>query len=312
MENKDITKEGPLTHKDLQKDNSLNNFEDLDFETLDQMVQMRRQARQQPQPSLLDYQRMYTPERETPVGNLAAEAGFGKSKFDKGLTDINQLYDLDDIRGSNQRWYDQLGNASVKMVSLAGTTFLQGTLGFAWGAGTAIKDWRVSGLWDNAVSQGIAEFTEWTEEVLPNYYSDYEKEGLWYKHFWTSNFWGDKFLKNLGFTIGAYYSGQVFANMMSNMKFRGLANVFGKSLAGAENAARAPEQLAFTNNILGKIGKKGILESSKRAAKTANIPQQITAAIGATTSRLPHCAGSGKGMSKTAFHRQRHRILQLA
>lgn len=64
---------------------------------------------------------------------------------------------------------------------------------------------------------------EWSEKALPNYYTYAETNGPWYNNIFTANFLGDKFLKNLGFMIGAAYSGKVTAGVMS--KAMGLSKV---------------------------------------------------------------------------------------
>jgi hypothetical protein len=62
----------------------------------------------------------------------------------------------------------------AKGVILAGTTFLDGTVGLLVGLGTAIAENKFSGIYDNAVSNALKSVNDWAEEALPNYYSEAE------------------------------------------------------------------------------------------------------------------------------------------
>ena len=135
-------------------------------------------------------------------------AGVGDSRYDERITSATQLDDLNNTRGELQPWYSQLANGVSKGVILAGTTFLDGTLGLAVGIPTAIAEGKFSGLWDNDFSKAMKAVNDYAEtELLPNYYTNQEQEQPFYKNIFTANFIGDKFLKNLGFTVGAFYGG---------------------------------------------------------------------------------------------------------
>lgn len=146
------------------------------------------------------------------IGLEAINAGLGQSKYDEGIT-LGQLYDgnLEDIRASKQSAVSKVTNGIAKGAILAGTIFLDGTVGLLVGGAQAIKEGRWSALWDNEFSNTIQAVNEWAEEALPNYYSNQEKNTPWYENIFTANFLGDKFIKNLGFTVGAFYSGGVYA-----------------------------------------------------------------------------------------------------
>lgn len=132
---------------------------------------------------------------------------YGSSIFDESSVNEEEFNNLSDIRANNQPWYAQIGAGLAKGAILAGTTFLDGTLGLLFGAGTARNEDRWSGLWDNDFSKAMQSVNEWSEQALPNYYTKAEQEQPWYENIFTANFLGDKFIKNLGFTVGAFYSG---------------------------------------------------------------------------------------------------------
>ena len=116
--------------------------------------------------------------------------------------------DLENVYGLNQSWYKQLGNGIAKMAATAVGTFAQG---FATIPDTisALKNGSLSEL-SGSPDGAEAKIDDWVknmEDAFPNYYTRYEKE----HPYWamvpfatgSANFWGDKVIKNIGFTAGA-------------------------------------------------------------------------------------------------------------
>ena len=171
MKEQDITKTGPQGHAELQALNNTSPFDDFTSDEIRQIINLR-----QPAKSSLQHQIETLKPAELSIGNMAAEAGFGKSKFDKDISRLGQLDELDNRRALAQPWQDKWANAAVKGVILAGTTFVQGTLGLLAGVEAALdisggfKNMKWSGLWDNAVSIAVDDITESSEDVMPNYY----------------------------------------------------------------------------------------------------------------------------------------------
>ena len=155
--------------------------------------------------------------------------GVGDSMFDEGITSATQLDNLANTRGELQPWYAQIGAGLTKGVILAGTTFLDGTVGLVLGAGQAIAEGRFSALWDNDFSKAMQSVNEWSEQALPNYYTDAERNEPWYENIFTANFLGDKFIKNLGFTVGAFYGGGVTAAGLKATKLPQIIGAIAKS-----------------------------------------------------------------------------------
>lgn len=219
----DITKSGPMTFRDLQKANQ-EPYTNLspEFKSFSMNVgantaptslyDARAHGEQMVQSSL---ERTATP--------------WGESMFDEPTATEAQFQELEDIRAENQPWYAQIGAGLAKGAILAGTTFLDGTVGLIFGAGTAIGEDRWSGLWDNDFSKAMQSVNDWSEQALPNYYTRTEQEQPWYENIFTANFLGDKFIKNLGFTVGAFYSGGVTAAGLKATKLPQLIGAIAKS-----------------------------------------------------------------------------------
>lgn len=176
---------------------------------------------------------------KSPMYNTGTK--FGESSYDPDL--INQT-DLDvmqnnpnEIRALNQPWYAKVTNGLAKGVILAGTTFLDGTVGLVTGIDEAFNRKGWSGLWDNDFSRLMQTVNEISEQELPNYYSTQETEEPWYENVFTANFLGDKLIKNLGFIVGAFYSGGVFSAALKATKIPQLMG----TLAKAAKFAKASE-----------------------------------------------------------------------
>lgn len=155
--------------------------------------------------------------------------GVNDSMFDEDITSATQLDNLANTRGELQPWYAQIGAGLAKGAILAGTTFLDGTVGLVLGAGQALAEGRASALWDNPFSKAMQSINEWSEEALPNYYTDAERNEPWYENIFTANFLGDKFIKNLGFTVGAFYGGGVTAAGLKATKLPQIIGAIAKS-----------------------------------------------------------------------------------
>lgn len=219
----DITKSGPMTFRDLQKANQ-EPYTNLSPEF--KSFSMNVGANTAPT-SLYDARAHGEQMVQSSLEGTATP--WGESMFDEPTATEAQFQELGDIRAENQPWYAQIGAGLAKGAILAGTTFLDGTVGLVLGAGTAIGEDRWSGLWDNDFSKAMQSVNEWSEQALPNYYTRAEQEQPWYENIFTANFLGDKFIKNLGFTVGAFYSGGVTAAGLKVTKLPQLIGAIAKS-----------------------------------------------------------------------------------
>lgn len=158
---------------------------------------------------------------------------WGESVYDEEFANAEDWEQLGDIRANNQPWYAQIGAGLAKGAILAGTTFLDGTLGLVTGIGTAANEERWSGIWDNDFTRAMKEVTDWSEKALPNYYTQAEMDDPWYEHI-NANWIGDKFLKNVGFSVGALASGGVWTKGLT------LGGKLLKSIGLVSQASKAP------------------------------------------------------------------------
>lgn len=244
----DITKTGPVGLKGLQGINRQNESDTKWDDLLSHIKQTSARALSEE----------YTPQQSTDVGVYALQAGYGESTYDDAIQRASQLENIQDIRAIEQPWYAKIGAGTAKMGVLAATTFADSILGTVAGifnvASEAINGniQKASDAWwkfiDNPLSGGLQQVNEASERWLPNYYTQYEQQAPWYENIFTANFIGDKFLKNLGFTIGAaagaYVTGRLGAKTFIKKgirdAFKGtVVNSAGKALTTGSDIYKA-------------------------------------------------------------------------
>lgn len=171
------------------------------------------------------------------TGIESALRGYGQSRLDKKIRYEYEEEDLNEFRARHQSRLSKIGNGLAKGVTLAGTTFLNGTLGLLGGIIEGIYNlndedpntgfW--SGMWNNEITKMIADINEGIEKKLPNYYSRNELNSPWYSNVFTANFLGDKLIKNLGFSAGALMSGNLASKAIRLTRLPNLIRAITKS-----------------------------------------------------------------------------------
>lgn len=211
------------------------------------------------------------------IGSKLAELNYGESVYDKAQVEsqIANPEAFQDYRAEEQPWYAKVGAGIAKGAVLAGTTFLDGTLGLLFGGGTAIAEGRWSGLWDNDFSKAMQSINEVAEKELPNYYSQQEQNEPWYENIFTANFLGDKLIKNMGFTVGAFYSGNVAASALKATKLPQLiGGIMGEKALDAAKTYRATRTAEDLQKYM------------TLANRASQAPANITSSVGALISAV--------------------------
>lgn len=150
---------------------------------------------------------------------------YGESMWDQpGITGYG-LTQTDNIRALNQPLYSKALSGVSKAGVLTGSTFVNGTVGLLVGAVEGIAQKDATRVFDNEVTNAMQQVNEWSEKVLPNYYSYKEQYSPWTSNIFTANMLFDKIVKNAGFTIGAAYTGGVYTKVIDKL-FKGVNRVF--------------------------------------------------------------------------------------
>lgn len=130
----DITKTGPVGYKSLQAQNN-SQFDDIDkFISESQSRILSRASQSDP---YRDMQQMV----QSPLSTTGTP--WGESMFDNKTANQADFGNLGNVRAENQPWYAKIGAGLAKGAVLAGTTFLDGTIGLVVGAGQAIAEGEI-------------------------------------------------------------------------------------------------------------------------------------------------------------------------
>ena len=261
----DITKDGPQSYRDLQRANS---------EAFNNASSISPLAGIKPSRDYItSASTIYEGYERSPLQQSGNDY-WGNSIWDNPTANEEDWQNnLSDIRAENQPWYSQITNGLAKGAVLAGTTFLDGTIGLLFGAGSAISEGRWSALWDNDFSKAMQSVNEWSEQVMPNYYTRQEQEGPWYENIFTANFIGDKFLKNLGFTVGAFYSGGLEAGLIKGAG-RAIAGV-AKTAEAVKNITKATDMVASGVGSITSAVNEGRIEALNNSTDWYNSQKEL-------------------------------------
>lgn len=234
----DITKSGPQSFRDLQVQN--NASQGVDPAVYNALMKLAPIAGQ-------NDLRLNSPRNlQSPVYNPETSDFLGNSQYDQDYYTEDELYRMrenpNELRYENQPWYDTLANGIGKMLGTAGTTFVSSLVGLPYGLFQVGSQGRWSAIWDNDVTQGLANVDKWLEDNMTNYKSQKQIDSPWYDpaNLFSMNFIADDIIKNAGFTLGAAASMAVGSGSLGLMsKAMGLVGGAGSSTKMAGNALSA-------------------------------------------------------------------------
>lgn len=151
--------------------------------------------------------------------------------------------DLEEMYGQQQSSLDKWKNGAIKMAGTAAASFVSGTAGLIYGIGDVFKTGKFSSLYNNDMTRKMDEtFIQGLEDVAPNYYTNKEKDADWWSpdNIWTANFFSDKLMKNLGYTVGALGGGVAWTKLLRTL---GTTNALVRSGYGLEAVTAAEEAM---------------------------------------------------------------------
>jgi len=185
-------------------------------------------------------------------------------------------------QGSLEKW----GNGLIKFAGTTTTSFLGGTLGAVYGLTQYAMTGKFSSLYNNPVNRKLDDVNLAMEDYAPNFYTTAEKDAAWYSgnNILTANFWSDKVLKNLGYSIGSIGAGVAWGGVLGAI---GLTNRLVAAGRGLE-AATAVEQAIATASPIQRFGAlRGALTATSNqylknigAKALINADRGIVAAMG--------------------------------
>lgn len=196
---------------------------------------------------------------------------YGNRRADPNFITPYELENLEDTRAQRQSDFEKIFNGTIKGVTTAGTTFLNGVAGLVIGLGTGVYNMFdndentsfTSGIWNNVFNNLMNKANEKMEEIFPNYYTNDEREHP-LNHIFNANFIGDKFIKNFGFTVGALGSAVALGGVYGS-----LGHIVGKVAMGLGAAGRAAVGVSKAVTMGSGAVAAAVAEGSIEALQTA-------------------------------------------
>ena len=125
------------------------------------------------------------------------------TRYDKGYT---LGLDNEDIYAQSQTTGDKWVNGITKFGLKTINNVVGGTLGTAWGAVSAVADQNWERVYDNSFYDFLDDVNTKTDNFIPNYRKQEERDLGFFDSMGTANFWADDFLGGLSFMTGTVIS----------------------------------------------------------------------------------------------------------
>lgn len=222
----------------------------------------------------------------------ALELGYGTRSIDRKIPYDIFRQNPDEARAYRQTQLGKFVNGTLKAIPTLATTFADNTVGIL---ASMLPYTPVGQLVENNTDVDLGDFVQtpfgqamqsvrdWSENFLPNYRTQEEIDDAshWWRHL-NGNFWGDVFMKNLGFTIGAGLSGGVYAKAFNRITGSAVRNAYKAAIAASTGDAEAMgvfQKLLSQSGVATKdIGK--LFDSARKSYQALNIGAQAVGGLG--------------------------------
>lgn len=204
------------------------------------------------------YSEVNTPQSDFKSGTESSGYNYERdTSVDPNVVTPYDLPNLNDTRTANQGTFSSLGNSFAKFVGKTGLNIVGGTVGTAYGVGSAIANGEWSKIWDNSFADKIEEADNKLDNIFKVYKSsDYEQSNFLQKAFLHPLQFTDDTSDALSFTAGA---------ILTELASQGLASAtvvpkalrYLKFLGEGAEAAEATSQLSTlgrAQKIAGQFG----------------------------------------------------------
>lgn len=228
------------------------------------------------------YDKQFTPyeeaaEKYTSYEYPKQEMDIAPSKYDEGfLYNVRDPYEaLNEQRAQQQSGIAKLGLGLSKALVLTGTTALDGIIGTAVGAANMGEQQELSALWDNPFSRSMNAINDASDEWMPIYQTKDSKNASFIGQMGYADFWGDKFLKNLGFTAGMIIDGMITGGAsMEVLGAKALASKLPTAIASA--AMKGDKALGLALQAKDGVALSSeVIKNAKRLAAVNRVSQGL-------------------------------------
>lgn len=245
---------------------------------------------------------------------------YGAYKGDATVPFSQFINDPINYRANSQSNGEKLRNGAIKMFPYMATTFVDNTVGLIDAAliSGPFKDGRnyLDNFINSWTGEAMQKVRDWSEEKLPNYRTTQElnDQEHWWKYM-NANFWGDTFIKNLGFTLGAGLSGNLAAKGFRAMQGKVVRDAYKAAVAAAVDGNAAAESTfaeMMRNGMLQNPNKvyKAFNKGSKSFGKLSMQSQLIGGVTGAIGESRVEALNAAKEFREPAVAKAQQKLMQ--
>ena len=245
---------------------------------------------------------------------------YGAYKGDATVPFSQFINDPVNYRANSQSNGEKLRNGAIKLFPYMATTFLDNTVGLVDAALVSgpFKDGRnyLDNFINSWTGEAMQKVRDWSEEKLPNYRTTQELDDQehWWKYM-NANFWGDTFIKNLGFTLGAGLSGGLAAKGFRAMQGKVVRDAYKAAVAAAVDGNAAAEstfEAMMRNGMLQNPNKvyKAFNKGSKSFGKLSMQSQLIGGLTGAIGESRVEALNAAKEFREPAVEKAQQKLMQ--
>lgn len=240
------------------------------------------------------YKNAYDNIRTRTYSELGIDPTFGQSKYDAAAENLYQMRNLNDFRASQQGRLAKLGSGLVGAVANTLTTTatpfmiipngIFGIVNAATDDNPNNNGWQSfwNGVLNNKVMTAFSTFNDWVSEVAPIYRSEEEQNMNPFGKMFTTGFWAEDFIKNLGFTVGAMVGGKLLGRTTQSINNKVLSKFHRLSSdVIAEKLSRGED----LTDLLTNVSSKGTMDEKlvtllNEAGKYQRASTQLSTAVG--------------------------------
>lgn len=197
-----------------------------------------------------------------------------QSKYD---LDAPRFSDLDELRGERQSNWDKWGNGITKMAGIATTTAGEPLVALFYGLPKALMspfdhdpETGFHSIFDNEMTRKLDKFNDNLRTTFPTYYNQAELQKGLLGEMGTANFWSDKVLNGVGFTLGSIASAMATGGIMTELTGLNRGNSLINSLAKMTTAEK--EAYLVTAGV-------ETLNDLKSAAQSVKFKEGLTSGV---------------------------------
>ena len=165
----------------MEEDNVISGYINEGGGGLDSVVNQQRRSGKQPsygqsyrnRSSAFSQQIPYTQKLSDVIG----QSDYGDSTYDEDITNLDQLYDLEDTRANIQPFIDKLGAGIGTFAGKTVTATVGGLGTLFYGVPNAIAEGGFSAIFDNDFNKALEKANEGIDDTFKVYASEAERNG---------------------------------------------------------------------------------------------------------------------------------------